>query len=278
MDVTFLFMKRFFYLIAMAFTLGASPGLAESEMTEAQEALLEQYLAPVKTAENDLSEVCELLRLVRNGKVSAGETAPEVKQLLDSIEINRKAFMEMKRPDDDEVAEIVSLYMRWNGDKLVTYTDILIQLSTELLNKPDTDAELAKVLKNCFVAPSLHSLSEYSSEDLAVADSEIQILKQFSDCAREFIRTLNSISNKDEADAAAPGVRQLLEQLVLHEKQVRTLSPEGKSKIHQEIIQTAGYSYGFPLIMMELEEAIDTISDEHEYFESSVLKSIFDEI
>ena len=59
---------------------------------------------------------------------------------------------------------------------------------------------------------------------------------------------------------------------------MRTLSPVGKSKIHQEIIQTAGYSYGFPLIMMELEKAVDTISGKHKCFGSSALKEIMDAI
>ena len=271
-------MKRFFYHIALMFIIVATPCYAEFELTEAQEAMLEQCLAPVKSAEDDLAKVGELLMQIRNGKISAKDSTQTVKQLLDAIEQNRKAFMEMKRPEDENVAEIVSLYMRWNGDKLVTYTDILIQLGTELLNNPDTDAELANVLNNCFVAPSLQRLSRYAEEDLAEAEPEIQILKQFSEIARELIRTLDSISNKEEADAAAPRVKQLLAQLLLQEKQVRSLSPRGKSEIHQEIIQTAGYTYGFPLIMMELEEAIDTISDEHSYYESASLKEVFDAI
>ncbi len=278
-------MKNFFPRIlattALSLAAGAclsTPCFAESKLTEAQETMLEQCLAPIKMAKRDLSKAGELLMRIRNGKASAGESAPEVKRLLDSIENNRKAFMEMTRPEDDEVAKLVSLYMTWNGGKLATYTDFLIQLGTELLNNPDTDSELADVLKNCFFAPSLHSLSEYSAEDLAAAEAEIQILKQFSDCAREVIRTLASITNKEEADAAAPKVAQLLEQLVLLEKQVRTLSPVGKSEIHQEIIQTAGYSYGFPLIMLELKKSVDAVSGEHECFGSATLKEIFDKI
>lgn len=255
-----------------------TPCSAESGLTEAQEAVLEQCLAPIESARHEMSEAGELLMHIRNGKVSAKEAVPEVKRLLDSIETNRKAFMEMPRPEDDEVAKIVSMYMRWNGGKLSTYTNILIQLGTELLNKPETDAELVDVLKNCFLAPSLHRLSEYSAEDLAAAESEIQILKQFSDCARDFIRTLGAVTNKEEADAAAPRVKQLLEQLLQREKQVSSLSPRGKSEIHQEIIQTAGYTYGFPLIMMELEDAVDTISRKHRYYGSSALKEILDAI
>lgn len=278
-------MKRYFLKILATTTLCLAAGacmnlpcFADSKLTEAQKTILEQCLAPIEAAQKDMAAAGVLLRHIRDGKESAKESAPEVKRLLDSIETNRKAFMGMKRPDDDEVVIIVSLYMRWNGDKLGTYTNILIQLSTELLNNPDTAPELADVLKNCFFAPSLHRLSEYPAEYLANAKAEIQTLKQFSDCAREFIRTLESISNKEEADAAAPQVKQQLEQLALQEKQVRFLSPKGKSDMHREIIQTAGYTYGFPLIMMELESAVDTISTEHECFGSSALKAIFDEI
>ena len=278
-------MKSFFQKIltttALCLAAGAClvlPCSAESRLTEAQETMLEQCLAPVKAAQKEMAEAGELLMQIRNGKVPAKEAAPGVKSLLDSIETNHKAFMEMPEPEDDEVADIVSLYMRWNGGKLETYTNILIQLGTELLNKPETDAELVDVLKNCFFAPSLHRLSEYPAENLAAAETEIQVLKQFSDCAREFIRTLESITNKEEADAAAPRVQQLMEQMVLQEKQVCSLSPAGKSEIHQEIIQTAGYTYGFPLIMMELENAVDTISSEHECFGSASLQAIFDKI
>lgn len=271
-------MKRLFFLIALGITLITTPCFAESDLTKAQKALLEQCLAPIESARKDLVKAGELLMRIRNGELSAGESTPEVKALLDSIAANHKAFMEMEEPEDDEVAKIVSMYVRWNGCKLGTYTNILIQLSTELLNKPDSDVKLADVLKNSFFASSLHSLSEYPAEDLAAAKSEIQTLKQFSDCAREFISTLDSVSNKEEADAAAPKVKQLLEELVQKERQVRTLSPIGKSKIHQEIIQTAGYSYGFPLIMMELEKAVDSISGKHDCFGSSALKEIIDAI
>lgn len=253
-----------------------TPCFAESDLNDAQKAMVEQYLAPIKSAEKDLVKAGELLMRIRNGEQSAGAATSEVKVLLDSIAANHKSFMEMEGPEDAEVDKIVAMYIRCG--KLGTYTNILIQLSTELLNKPDTDAKLADVLKNSFFASSLHSLSEYPAEDLAAAEAEIQMLKQFSDCAREFISTLDSVSNKEEADAAAPRVKQLLEELVQKERQVRTLSPVGKSKIHQEIIQTAGYSYGFPLIMMELEKAVDTISGKHKCFGSSALKEIMDAI
>lgn len=255
-----------------------TPCFAESKLTDAQETMLEQCLAPIKAAQSQMSELVELLLHIRNGKVSAKEAVPEVKRLLESIETNQKSFMEIPRPEDDEVAKIVMLYMRWNGGKLSSSTNFMIQLGTELLNKPETDAELIDVLKNCFFAPSLHSLSEYAAEDLAKAEPEIRILKQFSDCARDFIRTLESITNKEEADAAAPKVKQLLEQLTLQEKQVRSLSPKGKSKLHQEIVQTAGYTYGFPLITLELVDAVDTISRKHACYGSAALKAIFDKI
>lgn len=271
-------MKRLLFLIALGISLMTTPCFAESDLNDAQKAMVEQCLAPIKSAQKDLVKAGELLMRIRNGEQSAGAATSEVKVLLDSIAANHKLFMEMEEPEDAEVAKIVVMYMRWNGGKLGTYTNILIQLSTELLNKPDTDATLADVLKNSFFASSLHSLSEYPAEDLAAAEAEIQMLKQFSDCAREFISTLDSVSNKEEADAAAPRVKQLLEELVQKERQVRTLSPVGKSKIHQEIIQTAGYSYGFPLIMMELEKAVDSISGKHKCFGSSALKEIMDAI
>lgn len=273
--------RRILTTAALCLASGAvltTPCFAESKLTDAQETMLEQCLAPIKAAQKQMSEVGELLMHIRNGKVSGKESVPEVKRLLDSIDTNLRAFLKMEKPEDEEVAKIVSLYMRWNGGKLSTYTNFMIQLGTEFLNKPETDAELVDVLKNGFFAPSLHRLSEYSAEDLAKAEPEIRILKQFSDCAREFIRTLESITNKEEADAAAPKVKQLLEQLALQEKQVSSLSPKGKSELHQEIVQTAGYTYGFPLITLELEKVVDTISSEHKCFGSASLKAIFDEI
>lgn len=273
--------RRILTTAALCLASGAvltTPCFAESKLTDAQETMLEQCLAPIKAAQKQMSEVGELLMHIRNGKVSGKESVPEVKRLLDSIDTNLRAFWKMEKPEDEEVAKIVSLYMRWNGGKLSTYTNFMIQLGTELLNKPETDAELVDVLKNGFFAPSLHRLSEYSAEDLAKAEPEIRILKQFSDCAREFIRTLESITNKEEADAAAPKVKQLLEQLALQEKQVSSLSPKGKSELHQEIVQTAGYTYGFPLITLELQDAVDTISRKRACYGSAALKAIFDEI
>lgn len=273
--------RRILTAAALCLASGAvltTPCFAESKLTDAQETMLEQCLAPIKAAQKQMSEVGELLMHIRNGKVSGKESVPEVKRLLDSIDTNLRAFWKMEKPEDEEVAKIVSLYMRWNGGKLSTYTNFMIQLGTELLNKPETDAELVDVLKNGFFAPSLHRLSEYSAEDLAKAEPEIRILKQFSDCAREFIRTLESITNKEEADAAAPKVKQLLEQLALQEKQVSSLSPKGKSELHQEIVQTAGYTYGFPLITLELQDAVDTISRKRACYGSAALKAIFDEI
>lgn len=273
--------RRILTTAALCLAAGAvltTPCFAESKLTDAQEAMLEQCLAPIKAAQEQMSEVGELLMHIRNGKVSGKEAVPEVKRLLDSIDTNLRAFLKMEKPEDEEVAKIVSMYMRWNGGKLSTYTNFMIQLGTELLNKPETDAELVAVLKNGFFAPSLHRLSEYSAEDLAKAEPEIRILKQFSDCAREFIRTLESITNKEEADAAAPKVQQLLEQLALQEKQVRSLSPKGKSELHQEIVQTVGYTYGFPLITLELQDAVDTISRKRACYGSASLKAIFDKI
>ncbi len=112
-------MKSFFQkiLTATALCLAAGaclalPCSAESRLTKALETMLEQCLAPVEAAQKEMAEAGELLMQIRNGKVPAKEAAPGVKSLLDSIGTNHKAFMEMPEPEDDEVAKIVSLYMR----------------------------------------------------------------------------------------------------------------------------------------------------------------------
>jgi len=272
-----MFMKKFFCLLAASCLLLGASFTAEAKLTEAQEEKLDECLAPIRKAQNDMRKACELLIQVREGKIPAGEAAPELKRLLDSVDQNRRAFFAMPKPEDEEVAKVVSMWMRWNREKLSTYTNFLIQLGNEFLNAPNTDVELISVFEQSFFAGDLHRLSQYSAEDLAKVDSELKILKQYTDCMRECVGVLHSITNKAEADAAAPRVKQLLGQLKPLAAQVMSLSPKGKSEIHREIVNTAAYTYGLPLLMMEMEGAMNEVSSEHEFFGSAALKEALDE-
>ncbi len=127
----------------------------ESKLTEAQEKKLDACLAPIRKAKDDMCKACELSLQVRPEKLPAGETASELKRLLDSVDHNRKAFFAIPQSEDDEVAKVVSLGMSWNQEKPSTYTNYLIQLGNEFLNAPNTDVELIAVLEQSFFAFAL---------------------------------------------------------------------------------------------------------------------------
>ena len=223
-------------------------------LTIEQKAELENILQPLFAGRADLESARNLLTQVRDGKLQADEAAPEVKRLLHAIKQNRQAYLTRTGTKDEKVKQLVRRWMMWNQDKMENNINVLIQLGHQFLNTPGTDAQLIDVLKQSFFGEQLHLLSDYPAAELAKAEPTIAELRQCAACMKECIQLLESISGKEEADAAVPRIRQLLGQYKEHQKTFRKAPvPTG---IHLKIHITATYTCGFPTIMSELSDAI----------------------
>ena len=238
-------------------------------LTIEQKAELENILQPLFAGRADLESARNLLTQVRDGKLQADEEAPEVKRLLHAIEQNRQAYLTRTGTKDEKVNQLVRRWMMWNQDKMENNINVLIQLGHQLLNTPGTDSLLSEVLKQSFFGEELHLLSEYPAAELAKAEPAMAELRQCASCMRECIQLLESISGKEEADAAVPRIRQLLGQYKEHQKAIRTTPiPSG---IQRDIYLTAFYTHGFPTIMSELSDAITVMIFQKKCFGSFAL-------
>lgn len=239
-------------------------------LTIEQKAELENILQPLFAGRADLESARNLLTQVRDGKIQADEAAPEVKRLLHAIEQNRQAYLTRTGTKDEKVNQWVRRWMMWNQDKMDININVLIQLGHQLLNTPGTDSLLIEVLKQSFFGEELHLLSEYPAAELAKAEPTIAELRQCAACMKECIQLLESISGKEEADAAVPRIRQLLGQYKEHQKAIGTTPiPSG---IQRDIYLTATYTHGFPTIMSELSDAITVMIFDKKCFGSRELE------
>ena len=238
-------------------------------LTIEQKAELENILQPLFAVRADLKSARNQLTQVRDGKLQADEAAPEVKRLLQAIEQNRQAYFNLNDTKDEKVNQLVRRWMMWNQDKMENNINVLIQLGHQLLNTPGTDSRLIEVLKQSFFGEELHLLSEYPAAELAKAEPAMAELRQCASCMKECIQLLESISSKEEADAAVPRIRQLLGQYKKHQKAISTTPiPSG---IQRDIYLTATYTHGFPTIMSELSDAITVMIFQKKCFGSSEL-------
>lgn len=238
-------------------------------LTIEQKTELENILQPLFAVRADLKNARNQLTQVRDGKLQAGEAAPEVKRLLQAIDSNRQAYFNLNDTKDEKVNQLVRRWMMWNQDMMEDNINVLIQLGHQLLNTPGTDSRLIEVLKQSFFGEELHLLSEYPAAELAKAEPAMAELRQCASCMRECIQLLESISGKEEADAAVPRIRQLLGQYKEHQKAIRTTPiPSG---IQRDIYLTALYTHGFPTIMSELSDAITVMIFQKKSFGSKEL-------
>ncbi len=239
-------------------------------LTIEQKAELENILQPLFAVRADLESARNLLTQVRDGKLQADEAAPEVKRLLHAIKQNRQAYLTRTGTKDEKVKQLVRRWMMWNQDKMENNINVLIQLGHQLLNTPGTDSRLIEVLKQSFFGEELHLLSEYPAAELAKAEPAMAELRQCAACMKECIQLLESISSKEEADAAVPRIRQLLGQYKEHQKTFRKAPvPTG---IQRKIYITATYTCGFPTIMNELSDAITVMIFDKKCFGSRELE------
>ena len=239
-------------------------------LTIEQKAELENILQPLFAGRADLESARNLLTQVRDGKLQADEAAPEVKRLLHAIKQNRQAYLTRTGTKDEKVKQLVRRWMMWNQDKMENNINVLIQLGHQFLNTPGTDTLLIDVLKQSFFGEQLHLLSDYPAAELAKAEPTIAELRQCAACMKECIQLLESISGKEEADAAVPRIRQLLGQYKEHQKTFRKAPvPTG---IHRKIYITATYTCGFPTIMSELSDAITVMIFQKKCFGSRELE------
>ena len=239
-------------------------------LTIEQKTELENILQPLFAVRADLKSARNQLTQVRDGKLQAGEAAPEVKRLLQAIDSNRQAYFNHNDTKDEKVNQLVRRWMMWNQDMMEDNINVLIQLGHQLLNTPGTDSRLIEVLKQSFFGEELHLLSEYPAAELAKAEPAMAELRQCAACMKECIQLLESISGKEEADAAVPRIRQLLGQYKEHQKTFRKAPvPTG---IHRKIYITATYTCGFPTIMNELSDAITVMIFQKKCFGSRELE------
>lgn len=269
-------MRRFLHFIAIVCTLLGTPGYAETELTAAQEQAIARCLAPMETAMEHMGQAADLMEQVLENKTTAQTAAPELKRLLDSVEQQRKIFFDQQDPVDEKVSEVLSLWLLWNGEKLSGYNSILIQLGNELLNLPGTDSELLAVLESCFFAKDLRRLSQYSAEDLARAEAELKPLKETGACLRECILVLNSITSKEEADAAAPRLQQLLDRAAALYGECSQITPQNATNHHQEIVNTLANTYGFPLLLLRVTAMLEKMMFYQNCYGSETLKKVLE--
>lgn len=262
-------MKRFLYILAAACAFTLAPHQAQAKLTPEQEASLRQIITPLFAVRADLKKAGELLLQVRDGRTSATDATPELKRLLDTIAANRNAYMEQNKPSDEEVSKFVNKWLMWNRDKLEISTQVLVQLSTQLLNTPGTDPALIEVLKNSFFGEDLRHLSEFPADELAKVEPTRKQLRECADCMNECIRLLESITNKEEAEAAIPQIRKLLALYKTLNKSLKAAQPS--TDIQRQILQTTSYTCGFPALNMELSDAITIMIFDKKCFGSKEL-------
>ena len=265
-------MKYLPLFLCAAHLATAAPQQPESKAADLRKEVMQQLtnqLQSLFAVRADLKSARNQLTQVRDGKLQADEAAPEVKRLLQAIDSNRQAYFTHRDTRDEKVNQLVRRWMMWNQDMMEDNINVLIQLGHQLLNTPGTDSRLIEVLKQSFFGEELHLLSEYPAAELAKAEPAIAELRQCASCMRECIQLLESISGKEEADAAVPRIRQLLGQYKEHQKAIRTTPiPSG---IQRDIYLTALYTHGFPTIMSELRDAITVMIFQKKCFGSSEL-------
>ncbi len=263
-------MKHFlFFLAALAFL--SPPCHAASDLTAEQEQAYLQCISPLSGCIDDLGQTATLLAAVLHGERSDKEVAPEVKRLLGRTEQIRKAWMDAAPPEDEKVAELVQMWLNWNMDKLATMTSYLINFSNELLNSPNTDSELTEVLEHCFFAADLHRLSEFSEEEKAKVERELKILQNLAAGMKECIAVLRAVTNREQADAAAPQAERLMKQLEACSKAAESIETTDERSV--ELLRTAAGALGIGRLDMELSEVLDELVVENDCFDSEPLKN-----